>query len=146
MFGITPYNNKNSLQNRRGSIADFHNAIDDFFNDTFVFGDMQNIKIDLRETDNEYIIEAEIPGFKKEDVKINAEDDYINISVNHEEKSEEKKGSYLQRERRVSSMQRSVYLPGVKNDGITAKYTDGVLEITAQKDAGKTGSKQISIE
>ena len=90
--------------------------------------------VDLSETDDSYIIRAEIPGMKKEDVKITLHDTLVTIWGEKKSEAEERKGTYHRIERSYGSFERSFNLPGaVKSGDIEAKYNDGLLTITLPK-------------
>jgi HSP20 family protein len=136
MFGLTPYNRKANGMARRNDIWDMRNFFEDFFNDTVFHGltpAVQPIRADVRETDKEFIIEAEIPGVSKEDIKLDLRDDNLTISVERNEQINEEKDNYIRRERRYGSYSRSFYLDNVEHDSISARYNDGVLTVTLPK-------------
>lgn len=86
--------------------------------------------VDVVRDEDSLRLRADIPGIKPEDVKIEVEDDVLNISGEHREESEEKKEHYMRRERRFGSFSRSMVLPkGVQVDQIQASTKDGVLEV-----------------
>ncbi len=150
MFGLTPYNRKSNGLRRRN---DFFNAMgffDEFFNDSqfpAVFASKNGIRADIKETEKEYVVEAEIPGVKKEDIKLELKNDVLTISAEQNEEINEEKDNYIRRERRYGSFARSFYVDNVKNEGVTAKYEDGVLKITLPKaDTPKEENKRIEIE
>lgn len=92
------------------------------------------LAIDLVERDDRYVLRADVPGIKPEDVKIEVDDDILTISAEHEESEEEKQDSYVRRERRYGSFSRSITLPkGVGADDIEATCKDGVLEVSFPK-------------
>ena len=92
------------------------------------------LAIDLVERDDKYVLRADVPGVKPEDVKIEVDDDVLTVSAEHEESEEEKKGTYVRRERRYGSFSRSITLPkGVGPDDIEATCKDGVLEVSFPK-------------
>ena len=91
--------------------------------------------VDVREDQDHFYVEAELPGFKKEDVDITLEDQTLTISAERKsESSEEKKGELLLNERRYSRFLRSFTLPPtVDEQSVNAKLTDGVLTVTLNK-------------
>ena len=103
-----------------------------------VFGNMDTavsaIRTDIEEVDDKYIIKAELPGFEKEDIHVDVEDGRLTISASHQEESEEKQKSYLRRERRYGSFQRSFDISGVDASHIGAAYKNGILELTLPKE------------
>jgi HSP20 family protein len=93
-----------------------------------------NLAFDVVERDDKYVLRADIPGLKPDEVKIEVEDDVLTVSAEHEESEEEKKDNYLRRERRYGSFSRSVALPkGVNADQIEATYHDGIVEVGVPK-------------
>ena len=80
-------------------------------------------------------LEADLPGFKKEDIHIDLEGDYLTISASRNDSKEEKdeKGNYVRRERCYGSFTRSFDISGIKADEITAEYSDGVLKLNMPK-------------
>ena len=95
------------------------------------------------------MIEVAAPGMKREDFKIELDNDVLTISSNREERQEEKDGNYTRKEYSYQSFQRSFSLPqnSVKVDEIKANYVDGILKITIPKteDAKKKPAKQITV-
>ena len=93
--------------------------------------------VDVREDADHIYVEAELPGFKKEEVDINIENQTLTISAEHKETSERKgdeKSQWLLRERRYSRFQRSFTLPPtVDAQSVQAKLNDGVLLVTLNK-------------
>ena len=138
MFGLTPYN-----RNRRGKelpmINDFmgiRSIFDSFFDDAFLPGFFtvgNPIRADIRETDKEYIIDAELPGVRKEDIKLDLRDDVLTIAVEHNEEINEERENYIRKERRRGSFSRSFYVENVKNEDVTAKFNNGILTVTLPK-------------
>ena len=90
---------------------------------------------DVYETDNEYVFEFELPGFKKDDVKVQVEDNVLTVSSEvKEEKKEEKDKNYHIVERRYGSFKRQFSLPEDSDvEKIDAKFENGVLELKVQK-------------
>lgn len=105
-----------------------------------------SFKIDVKENENEYSIEAELPGVKKEEIKLDLNEGRLSISVERNENKEVEKDNYIHRERRYGKMSRSVYLSDVKPDGVNAKFKDGILEITVQKEKRIDKNVQIEIQ
>lgn len=148
MFGLTTINNDFAPIKRSRNLSDFHNIIDNFFNDNFLPVDFRNdnFKMDIRENEDSYIIDAELPGVSKDEITIDYFNNQLSIAVKREEEKEESGDKYLHRERRFSSMQRSVYLPNIEMEDISASFKDGVLEIAAKKQVKKEISSKIEIQ
>ncbi len=143
MFGLTPYNRKTNGISRRNEIFDLRNVFEDFFNDSFFTGAFtaaNPLRADIRETDGEFIIEADIPGAKKEDIKLDLRDDTLTISVEHNNEVKEEAENYIRKERRYGSYSRSFYVENIKNEEVSAKYENGLLTVKLPKDEKKKSS------
>ncbi len=127
---------------RRGRDYDVFDMMDDFFNRSLSepTSNTRGMKTDIRQTDNDYIIEADLPGFDKKDIKLELKNNYLTISANKEEENEETKEGYLRRERRCGQVCRSFYVEGISQEDIGAKFNNGVLEITLPK---KTKEEEV---
>ena len=96
----------------------------------------QNLmKTDVHENENDYEMDMDLPGFKKDQIKINLENGYLTISAAKEHDSEKKKhGKVIRQERYEGSMQRSFYVgDGVKVEDVKARFEDGVLKLCIPK-------------
>lgn len=92
--------------------------------------------VDVREERDRFVLLADMPGMSKEDVNIEVGDDVIEISAEKEQNSEVEEEGYIRRERGSMMFHRRLMFPeNVDRDGITAKLTDGVLEVTLPKKA-----------
>lgn len=92
--------------------------------------------IDVSENENEYVIEADIPGVSKDEIKLEMIDNAVSIKGERksEKTEEDKKRGYHRVERSYGSFQRSVQIPGgFKSDGVQAKFDNGVLRVTLPK-------------
>ena len=108
------------------------------------------MKTDVKETENGYEVSIDLPGFKKDEVKIHLDHGYLTIAAAKglDKDEEAKKGKYIRRER-YAGMSRSFYVgEGVKQSDIHAKYEDGILKLDIPKQDKKAveESKYISIE
>ena len=107
------------------------------------------MKTDVIEKDNSYQLEAELPGFNKEDINIDLKNDVLTISASHNENKDEKDehGKFIRRERRSSSFQRSFHVEGLKPEDIIAQYRNGVLTVNLpKKEAIPEKEEAIQIE
>ena len=147
MAGLIPFNRKRNEIMDIG-FNDFSNMLDDFFTGNWqqrsLSGD--TFKIDIQDSDNEYVVEAELPGVKKEDIEITLNEGRLNLSVKKEEVTENKNRRYIHRERKFSQMSRSILLADANQDNIQAKLNDGVLTIVIPKEERINHSKRIMIE
>ena len=104
------------------------------------------IKMDVSEDDKAYTVRAEIPGVKKDDIKVAVEGNQVSISAEVKKEKEEKEGKKVIRsERYYGKVYRSFSLAqDVDQDAVKAKYSDGMLELTLPKKPGTAG-KEITI-
>lgn len=148
MAGLVPFNRKNKLIGP--SFEDFYGMLDDFFSDDIVPRRSlirDTFKLDVEEKDKEYVIEAELPGVKKEEVSLEINEGHLRISIKREETIDEEKRNFVHKERRYSSMTRSIYLKDAKSEDIKAKLDNGVLNITVpKKESDKVMTNKIEIE
>ncbi|MBQ9460067.1 MAG: Hsp20/alpha crystallin family protein [Oscillospiraceae bacterium] len=102
---------------------------------THDFGGLVEFKTDIQDKGDSYLLEADLPGFKKEDIHIDLDGDTMTISAErhseHEEK--DKEGNYLRCERSYGSYQRSFDISGIEEGAMKAEYADGVLKLTMPK-------------
>lgn len=130
-----------------------NNIFGDSFFDLFKVDDFDNkfsrlMRTDIKETDKEYIFQIEVPGFTKENIKMNLEDGYLNVEATKEKNTNEE-GKYLRKERYYGSISRSFYVgEDVTEEDIKASMNDGVLTISLNKNVEKKEKekKYISIQ
>ena len=137
---------KTYLQKRTGDVFD---AIEDFFKPMFYDEQLDSMRTDIKETDKDYQLSIEMPGFKKDEIKVSLENGYLTVSAEKNETEEEGKeaSKYLRKECRVSC-QRSYYVGDkVQEENVKAKYENGMLQLTVPKEEPKKiASKSIAIE
>ena len=111
------------------------------------------MKTDVRENDEGFTVEIDLPGFSKDDIKLALEDGYLTVSASKEEKKEEKDekhGRYLRRERYVGACSRSFYVgETLTEEDIKAGFEKGVLTIAIPKKEEQPkvpGKKYVAIE
>lgn len=105
------------------------------------------IAVDVAEVDDAIVVTADVPGYDREELDLTVADDILTIVAEHEEAEEAKSDDYVRRERRASSMRRSISLPAaVDADAASASYTNGVLTVTLPRlEPGEQGH-HIAIE
>ena len=138
------------------------NLFDDFFNGLDMFP-MWNgkdplygrraknlMKTDVRETENTYEVDVDLPGFKKDEISLDLKDGYLTIraakGLDKDEKDQ--KGRYIRQERYAGACSRSFYVGDVEPEQVSAKYEGGVLRISLPKQGKKElpQSSAIAIE
>ncbi|HOF69277.1 MAG: Hsp20/alpha crystallin family protein [Ruminococcus sp.] len=131
MYGLTPFEK---------SGFDIFNAFNDF-EKNFFGGSMpvNTCKTDIRDEGEKYVMEAELPGFTKEDIKLDINGSYLVLTAEHKNEKDEKddKGKYIRRERSYGSYTRSFDITGVDTENISAEYKDGILKIDLPKKASE---------
>jgi HSP20 family protein len=144
---------KNNLIKRGSSLVDqsfvdFYNLMEDFFDDKWTLKPFKGelLKVDIQELDNEYRIEAEVPGFKKEEIEVEIHDQTLMIRAKHHEAKDIKNKNYLQQERSYNEMYRSIYLVNALATGVKAKLENGVLKLTVLKEKNLKIANKIEIE
>ena len=138
MFGMIPFERNDD---------NFFDLFDNF--ERKFFGNSNAALPDFRNAGDRFVLEAELPGFSKEDIKLDVKDGILTISAQHSENKDEKddKGSYIRRERRYGSFTRSFDVTGVDEEHITASYNNGVLELSLPKAVPVVPeAKRIAIE
>ena len=126
MFGMIPFS-----RNDDNFFDIFDNFERKFFGNSNAV--LPDFRTDIRDAGDRFVLEAELPGFNKEDIHLDVKDGILTISAQHSTENEEKKDSYIRRERRYGSFSRSFDISGINADAIEASYTDGVLTLTMPK-------------
>ena len=90
-------------------------------------------RTDVSDEGDSFKLEAELPGFKKEDINIDIKDERLTISVERKLENDEQKPNFVKRERFYGSFKRSFGLDGINSEGIEASYVDGVLSLKLPK-------------
>ena len=129
------------------------NLFDEFFDDDFPMIPMRSIrnplygknaknlmKTDVRETDNTYELDIDLPGFKKDEVQLDLKDGYLTISAAKglDKDQEDKKGKYIRQERYAGACSRSFFVgEGIEPRDVSAKFKDGILRVSLPKQVKK---------
>lgn len=114
------------------------------------FGGMDTgFRTDIKEKGSEYILEADLPGFEKDDIKIDITDNCMTITAEKKSETEEKddEGNFIRRERSYGAFRRSFDTNGIDTDKMKASYKNGVLKLVMPKSAViEPPKKRIEIE
>jgi HSP20 family protein len=146
MANLVPFNRRSR---EIAPVDSFFNMIDDFFSDPWLERSRfarDTFKVDIQETPEAYIVEAELPGIQKDEVAVDLRDGNLTIAVKREEKINEKKKNYIHQERRCSAMSRSIYLGDADADGVKARLENGVLSIDVPRQKKADHTKRIEIQ
>ena len=123
------------------------NLFDDFFHDFDMFPAWSGrnplygkharnmMKTDVRETENTYEVDVDLPGFQKDEIHLELRDGYLTISASKglDKDQGDQKGRYIRQERYAGALSRSFYVGDVEPDQVSAKYEGGVLRISLPK-------------
>lgn len=140
---LAPYTRRN--HNLWNPFADW-NDLDRAF---FQSASLAEFKTDIRDTGDSYTLEADLPGCKKEDIKIDLSDGTLTITAERHSEFEQKdkKGNYVRCERSYGSYSRSFDTTGIDTAQIKAQYNDGVLTLTLPKQQEKApATRRLEIE
>lgn len=123
MFELTPYS-------PRRSVMDPFNFFSDFFGTNNA---PMELRTDISDKGDSFVLEADLPGFKKDDIKIDLENDRLTIKAERRSEHEDNRNGYVRRERHFGSFERSFDVSGIDTANIRANYNDGVLTLTLPK-------------
>lgn len=139
MFGMIPFDRRDE------NLFDlFDNFEKKFFGNTTA--SLPAFRTDIRDQGDKFLLEAELPGFDKEDISLELKEGILTIKAEHKENQDQKDGEYIRRERRCGSFSRTFDVTGIDENGITAAYHNGILELTLPKLAPVVPqSRQIAI-
>ena len=125
MFDLVPFERTNSL----------FDTFDRMLGDSFFGG-----------TDR-YVLRADLPGFSKDEISVNAEGNQLTISAERKEDKKEDKKNYIRRERRYGKLSRSYAIHGIDAGKISGAYSNGVLELQLPKlEEAKTKTRKVQIQ
>lgn len=120
--------------------------LDDFFDDSFMGRKNVDMKCDIYEKDGIVNIELDIPGFSKNDIKVDVENEYLTIEATKEEENDDESKNYMRKERFYGSLKRQFYVGNINEENVKAKFDSGVLKISFPKEETKKQKNLINIE
>ncbi|MFP4014451.1 MAG: Hsp20/alpha crystallin family protein [Chitinispirillaceae bacterium] len=134
-------------------LSTFRSMLDEFFNEPFFLSDRDLTgkmwpRVDINEDKERFVVRADLPGMKKEDINVSIEGDTLTISGEKKEEFKKEEGAYSHFERSYGTFNRAFTLPeNVDKDKVDAKYKDGVLELSLIKTGEpKIKGKKIEIK
>lgn len=121
-------------------------GFDDFFNSVLAERDHKvfDMKCDIYEKDGVYNLIIDIPGFDKNNIKIDCNDGYLNITAEKETENNDK--NYIRQERHYGKIQRSFYVGNINSESVEAEFKDGTLKIKFPKEDENANKKFIEIK
>ena len=137
MFGMVPFGHSEDHLFRL-----YDNFAHNFFHDSGKT--LPDFRTDIWDDGQAYVLEAELPGFKKEDIRLEANNHMLTITANRVEQSAHK--SYILQERKAVSFSRSFEISGIDEEAVSAAFENGVLSVKRPKlQAAANAGKQIEI-
>lgn len=128
MFGMIPFSRRDD------NMFDlFDNFEKNFFGSSAA--KLPAFRTDIRDQGDKFLLEAELPGFAKEDIQLELNDSILTIKAEHKQTTEDndEQGSYVRRERRFGSFTRTFDVSGIDESAISATYDNGILALTLPK-------------
>ncbi len=140
MFNLMPFERRQHNELRR--------LFDDFEKNFFGLSDnFAGFSTDIVDQGDAYLLKADLPGFEKDEITVNIDDDRLTIRAERNEEREEKNANFVRRERSYGSFYRSFDISGIRSQDITAEYKNGVLSLRLPKDQSRTErSRRIDIQ
>lgn len=143
MFDLMPFDRK--------EIRKFNNYFDDlersFFGGFPTVNASSMFRTDIIDRGDNYLLQAELPGFDRGEISIDVSGEYLTISAQHKEENKEEEKNFVRRERRFGSFVRSFDITGIDTEHISAEFKDGILGLTLPKRAEpEVSSKKIEIK
>ena len=145
MFELTPFERRRHHLTSYNPFQELEELERSFFHDN----SWNAFQTDIQDTGKAYVLETDLPGFDKENIHIDLDDNCLTIRAERHADVEQKqdKGNYVRRERSYGSFQRSFDITGVKADEIKAEYQNGVLKLTMpKKEADSRPTRRLEIE
>lgn len=144
MFDLMPFDRKrrNLLFNPFAELDSLEKA---FFQNT----SLAEFKTDIRDLGDSFLLESDLPGFKKEDIHVSLDGNYLTVSAqrNYENEETDGQGNFIRRERSYGEFRRSFDVTGIAVDDIKAEYNNGVLKLTLPKKVNtQPAARTIAIE
>lgn len=146
MLEMTPFRKGNNDIARGDDY--FNQFFRNFFGDNFAgFMEMNRspFRVDIRESNDAYLIEAELPGVNKEDINVEYNNNYLTLSAKREDKATNVADNFVRRERYFGELKRSFYVDDIDENKIEASFKEGILRITLYKQSKGTQRKRIDI-
>ena len=132
MFELIPFDRSFRRMANFDPFREMDNMERSFFGSANV---VSAFRTDVSDTGDAFVLECELPGFRKEDISIDIKEELLTVSAERKLENEEKKAGFVRRERFYGSFSRSFDVTGINTEEVAAKYADGVLTLTLPKRA-----------
>ncbi len=129
MFELVPFERSMRRMMNYDPFRSFNELERSFFNGASVSA----FRTDIKDMGESFRLEAELPGFAREDISVDIENELLTISAKRSSENEEKKDSFVKRERYYGAFKRSFDISGIDADKISAAYADGILSLDMPK-------------
>ncbi len=142
MFELMPFGTSHDLYRPFRDLEDLERSF-------FSGKELGGFRTDIKDTGNAFVLEADLPGVKKEDIHIDIDGDHLTIMAQRNSSKEEKdsEGNYIRCERSYGSFSRGFDISNVRSEDITASYENGVLTLTMpKKEATVPTSRRLEIQ
>ena len=138
MFNMIPYRSSNN-------VVRYDPLNDEFFRSFFgPFSGGLSFRVDVKDDGDAYQLKADMPGFQKDQIHVDLNEDVLTISAGLDENREEKnENGYVLRERRTGAVRRSFNVKGIDKDAISARYENGVLQLSLPKEKPDAAAKRV---
>lgn len=119
--------------------------LDDFFGDVSKFK-IHDMKCDIYEENNNYVVEMDVPGYSKDEIDIEVNRGYLTIGLSHKGEDEVSDKNYIRKERVYGTTKREFYVGDVDEEGVKASFNEGVLKVIVPKREEASVKRKIEIE
>ena len=145
MFELRPFERRNNHVANYDPWDQMERA---FFGDGAWNRSLAEFKTDIQDKGDSYLLQADLPGFKKEDIHVDLDGETMTIRAERhsEHEDQDKKGNYVRCERSYGSYERAFDISGIDADRISAQYNDGVLTLDMPKKSATVGAKRLEIQ
>jgi len=144
MASMVPYDHYNRMLRRAWPF----DTMEELFQSPFssLASAPDGFKMNVEDTDGAYVVTAELPGVKRDQIDVELNEGRLSISVQKQESEEEKAKNYLHKETTEWSATRGIYLKDAAVEGLTAKLADGMLTVNVPKQEPKSNVTKVSVE
>ncbi len=140
-------NNNNDIMTRNKRDYDLFDSFGDLFRIPVFSREISHLmKTDIKEYENGYELEMDLPGYEKKDINIEINNGYLTITANKSENHEDNHKKYIRKERYYGNVSRSFYVGDIKEEDVCAKLENGTLCISFPKEKKVEEKKRIQIK